>query len=264
MLPKTLIRHLESSTIHQASRTHCQVSLKFAAGSHDVSPMKCVTRLSRTEKWQSPYPDSRLDEDNDVKDWLREDVVEDSGCSIDALDIRQALDTKFCWARDPHGRPKLTIFNVAYLCSEVFPTARFMEIGHGTAVLITNLRWRKLAGGHICTTIGADAFGTHMIDLRKESCEILHLPQPERTFAWLRLCFKEASMRGVPRTSLWNLYERAFWRSRDTHEYLDKEAFFDCARKAFKGCHEVEVSTNHFVSPLQHNTGLLHALRNWD
>lgn len=71
------------------------------------------------------------------------------------------------------------------------------------------------------------------------------MPDPTRTRLWLNSTFIFDAHFSTSLPSIWELYQRVFWRWADTHPHLKKEDFDRLILKAFKKCKTVEVSQSY-------------------
>lgn len=86
-----------------------------------------------------------------------------------------------------------------------------------------------------------------LADLLPQAHKLLHIPDPERTQLWLKTIFSIETGSTTSFPTLWELYERVFWRWADTHPYLKMEEFLQTVLRTFRGCRAVPVSDDYHV-----------------
>lgn len=90
-----------------------------------------------------------------------------------------------------------------------------------------------------------DFMSRQSADLTSQAHKLLHVPDPERTKLWLKSLFVEETEMSLSLPSMWEFYERIFWRWVDTHPHLEKEEFSKVVAKTFRKCVAVEVSDSY-------------------
>ena len=183
--------------------------------------------------------------DDLIKLWLRVSLVLDKESSTDALYIFQAFQTKFLTAA-AKKRPEIDdLIHVANLVlHDVFPGSTTINPRSDGSECITGVRWKNLVES-VCSL--AVEWRPFPDAIRAEAHNLLYLPQPDRTIAFLKTYFERGPGLTITLESLWLLYTKAFARSRDTHPIFDEDAFVERLLKTFTGCTHHEVSDGHSV-----------------